>query len=58
MFILLHSEILHKPNAQYYISDNQKVGTCWRIIIFTRAVITKKEEKEKQLTINIKYLSI
>jgi hypothetical protein len=50
MIILLHSELLHKPNAQYYIhfnNDHNNVGMCRENIIFTRAVITQKEEKRK-----------
>ena len=48
MFSLLHSELLHKPNAQYHIhfnNDHYNLGR--RIIILIRAVITKKKKKEK-----------
>ena len=47
MFILLHSELMHKPNAQYYIHFNNhhnNLGMCRGNRIFSRAVITRKEE--------------
>ena len=50
MFILLHSELLHKLNAQYYIhfnNDHNNLGMCSGIIIFSRAVLTKMKNKEK-----------
>ena len=49
MFVLLHSELLHKPNAQYCIhfnNDHNNVGICRGILIFKRAVNTKKKKKE------------
>ena len=50
MFSLLHSELFHKPNAQCHIhfnNDHNNLGLCRGIIIYTRAVITKKKKQEK-----------
>jgi hypothetical protein len=47
MFILLHGELLHNPNAQYHFNDDNNLGMCRGIIIFSRAVNTKKRRKKK-----------